>query len=315
MRLRRRKEATVNSARRRTTQTNAGAPVFSYYNNGQRRQQSSGAQSTRPHMSSDNRGNTIKSRGGGIRFEFRHIPTYIALAMLGAAFLYVLTLSSSPRIVLEQHPGVVQRDASIYTREVTDIWQKSVLNRMKLTAHTGGTRQDILNEYHELADVRVQLPLVGRRPTIVLVPAAPALQLRAQNGIFYLDANGKALADTSYVTSSSEVPTLSDDSVLSVEPGKQVLAQSQSSYILQLFAQLKAANVPIQSLTLSASAVNQVDLRTSDHAYYVKFQIGESSEVRQAVGSYLATRKKLEGSAVTPAEYMDARVSEKVFYK
>ena len=304
--LKRSKPASPQGTMRRMRSTSSASPVFSYYS-GQRR-------ATPGQPTQHNRGE-VAPKQRRVAFQFRHIPTYIALFMLGSAFLYVLTLSSDPRVVLEQQPGVVQRDSTVYSTEVRQMWRKSVFNLTKITANTDKTRSDILNQYHELADVRVQLPLVGRRPTIVLVPAAPALQLQAQNGVFYLDSNGKALVDTSYVKTTSDVPTLSDDSVLAVEPGKQVLAQSQTSYVIQLYKELKSASVPVQSLTLSANSVNEIDLRTSDQGYYVKFQMTSDSEVRQAVGAYMAARKKFDADGTKPAEYVDVRVPEKVFYK
>ncbi len=313
MRLRRKRSSTLISGRRATTYSQTKTPVFSYYK-GQRGTQadSNNPSRTQPVRDQSRFGVPDHRRH---RFQLKHIPTYIALCMLGGALLYTLSLSASPRVVIEQAPGVVQRDVSTYRADIQALWRTSPFNRTKVTINAQRTRQAILDNYHELSDVRIQLPLVGHRATIVLVPAAPSLQIQAENGRFYLDADGKALADTSHVTTSNSVPTVQDESVLAVDPGQPVLPQSQVLFILQLFTELDAAHVPVKSITLSDQAVSQIDFRTPDHTYYVKFQADGSVDVRQAVGTYLAVRKKFQAEGIKPGEYLDLRVSEKAFYR
>lgn len=249
------------------------------------------------------------------RFQPRHIPTYVACIALVGAVLYTVSLSGSPRVVVEQKPGVIQRDPSEYEQRVQAAWRASVFNRTKLTIHSQQTRQAILDTYRELSDVRIQLPLVGHRATVVLVPAAPSLQIEARGGTFYVDAEGRALADTSYVTSSSSVPVVQDNGTLAVSPGQVVLPQSQVVYIVQLVTELKAVQVPLQSLTLSNKAVNELDVRITGDPYYLKVQLDGSVDARQVVGTYLAMQKKFTADGTRPGEYLDLRVAGKAFYK
>lgn len=320
MKLRKNRQPSRDTRRRTTTPRGREVSVFSYY----------GSQSRRPETASRSASNVPSPRRLEVKstrrrlspkflprhhFQLKHIPTYVACTVLAGAFLYALSLSGSPRVVVEEQPGVVQRDASVYEQQVQSLWRESVFNRTKLTAHTQQTRQAILDTYHELGDVRIQLPLVGHRATIVLVPVAPSLQIEAQNGTFYLDSEGKALADTSHVTSSSSVPTVQDNGVLTVNPGQLVLPQSQVVCIIQLFTEFDAAHVTLHSMTLSNKAVNELDIRTAGDSYYLKVQIDGSVEARQVVGTYLAMQKKFAADGVKPTEYLDLRVAEKAFYK
>lgn len=303
------------SARRATAQQQR-APVFSYYAGQRRRGHVDGASSDRAsRQQADRSVSRARSALNGHQFAWRYIPTYLACLVFVCAFVYVLLLSSDPRVVIEQQPGIVQRDASVYESGVRAEWNKSFRNRTKFTTSTTQTRQEILDNYPELSDVRVQLPLVGRRATIVLVPAAPALQIQAQNGVFYVDVHGKALVDTSHVERVDSVPTVQDDTVLTVDPGKTVLPQSQVAYIVQLVTELKAADLEVQSLTLSDTSANQLDIRLTGQKYYIKTQMETDSDVRQVVGAYLATSKKLESDGIRPGEYIDVRIPDKVFYK
>lgn len=313
------KQTADMSGRRRASSERT--PVFSYYNYSGQRRAASTQDSTRvgTRVQTGNGTQTKHASGprsvAGHTFAWRYVPTYAVLLVFVAAFVYVLSLSSDPRVVIQQQPGIVQRDTAVYESEVRALWRKSLRNHSKITADTNGTRQSILNDYRELADVRVQLPLVGRRATIVLVPASPVLQVQAQNGMYYVDAHGKALVDTSHVEQTSSVPTVRDESVLMVDPGKTVLPGSQVVFIVQLVAELQAVNLPLQSLTLSDKAVNELDVRLDGQGYFIKMQMQPDSDVRQIVGAYVAARKKMDGDGVRPGEYVDVRIPDKVFYK
>lgn len=317
MKLLQRKHKTQTATSRRSNIDGTRAPVFSYYAGQKRAQQLTGSARGAGQQRFADNSQPKKRYGFGARhtFAWKHLPTYVACLMFVSAFVYVLSLSSDPRVVVEQRPGIVQRDEATYATEVKSLWNRSIRNHSKITTDTISTRQAILENYRELADVRIQLPLVGRRATIVLVPAAPILQIQAQNGLYYVDNKGKALVDTSRVESTNSVPTVQDDSVLNVDPGKSVLPQYQVSLIVQLNAELRAANLSVQSLTLSDKSVNQLDVRLVGQAYYIKVQMEQDSDIRQIVGAYLAVRKKLDADNTRPGEYVDVRIPEKVFYK
>lgn len=321
--LRRKRNTTTQAAPRRSPVSSERTPVFSYYS-GQRRAATAhpdGRTQMKSASVSSGRGENELARQnrnsllGGHKFAWRHVPTYLAVLMFVCAFLYVLSLSSDPRVVVEQQPGIIQRDAAVYESEVRTLWNKSFRNRSKLTTDTVSTRKAILDQYRELGNVRIQLPLVGRRATIVLVPEVPVLQIQAQNGLFYVDATGKALIDTSYVKQVDTVPTVLDDSILTVDPGKPVLSQAQTTYIVELFSELAATNLKVDSVTLSNQSANQLDVRLTGQKYFIKFQMDSDSDVRQAVGAYLVVRKKFESEGQGPSEYIDVRIPEKVFYK
>lgn len=319
MKLRRKQSVDQQRGRRPSAVRGREVSVFSYYAGQPRRpaepsRRGFGSSSaSRPQVTSPRRG--IFLGRFQHRFQLKHIPTYIACVMLASAVVYTVSLSGSPRVVIEQQPGVVQRDPGEYEQQVQAVWRASVFNRTKLTIHSQQTRQAILDTYHELSDVRIQLPLVGHRATIVLVPTAPSLQIEARGGTFYVDAEGKALADTSHVTSSSSVPVVQDNGVLTVSPGQLVLPQSQVVYIIQLVTELDAAHIPLRSLTLSNKAVNELDVRTTADPYYIKVQLDGSVDVRQVVGTYVAMQKKFTAEGVRPGEYLDLRVAGKAFYK
>lgn len=290
------------------------SPVFSYYK-GQQRHAQQQLRETSPSSQSPKRSQrrTMLAR---LPRGVRSIPSYLFVGVLIVAVLYSLSLSGSPRVVVEEAPGTaVVRDHEQYAQEVADEWRRSWRHYTKFTANTSAFERSMREQYRELEDVRVQLPLLGRRPTIVLVPTAAALQIVAQNGTFYVDRTGKALVDISAVSTTDGIPVVRDNSQLAIDPGTSVLPSSHVAFILQLLEQLEVESIPVASLTLSNTAVNQIELRTPDHDYFVKFQLDDPRTVRQAVGSYLAVRKRLTADGVRLGEYLDVRLPEKAFYR
>ncbi|HUP26744.1 MAG TPA: hypothetical protein VM124_03825 [Candidatus Limnocylindrales bacterium] len=246
---------------------------------------------------------------------WRNIPSYIALFMIASAVLYALTLQANPKIVLINQPGTIYRPAADYQRAISDIWRHSVANNTKLTVHSQDIRSETEEQFSELSDVRIELPLLGRRPTVILIPARPAIQFVSVNGVFYVDDQGKVLAKVSDVTQNqlANIPLVRDETGLPAELGKAVVSQPEATFLKRLATQLDAEGLQLESITLPRSAANQADVRLRDQPYYLKFFI--LSDPRQAVGSYLALKAKLDADHTTPSEYIDLRADEKVFYK
>lgn len=299
----RKKEKPTIPARRRPTDNKPA--VFSYYARG-------------ASPSSQNIGRNDKPKAaviGRYRLRLGHVPSYIALTAIVIALGYSCTLQPNPKIVLLQTTGTVHRDPKAYQDGVQAIWKQSLLNRTKLTVSTSAIRQDILSQFGELSAVHIEFPLLGRRPTVLLTPTQPALQFITSNGSFYVDANGKTLARTTDLLQNElkDVPTVQDETGVIAEPGKGIIPASQALFLGQLYAQLRAGDVAIASITLPARVANEADVRIDGLPYLVKFSL--DSDPRQAVGSYLAAKTKLAADGIKPAEYIDVRVGEKVFYK
>ncbi len=299
----RKKKKQDQSPRRRPESNNTA--VFSYYARG----------------ASPSEENTGRNEGSGIsavkryRLRLGHIPSYLALVAVVTALAYSCILTPNPKIILVNTPDTVHRDPKAYQDGVRAIWQKSILSRTKLTVSTDSIESDIKSQFSELSDVQIELPLLGRRPTVILTPVKPSLQLISNNGSFYVDADGKVMARTTDLTQNElkDLPVIRDETGILAEAGKIVIPAAQAQFLSKLHAQLRAQNIDIQSITLPQKAANEADVRITGLPYYVKFSI--ESDPRQAVGTYLAAKAKLDGEGVTPAEYIDVRVDEKVFYK
>ncbi len=301
-----RKQKPEPSERRRPVTTSQPG-VFSYYS------QRSNAPDLKLQLSRN--AAEVPKKSWVTRLQIGLIPSYIALVVVLGAVVYSLWLEPVPRVKVVSQTGTVYRTSEQYQKQIETIWRQSLLNQSKLTVNSGKLKQDMLQQFGEIADVRIDLPLLGRRPAITLTPEPPAFELVSGNGIYYVNRNGRVMTLTKDVTKNelADLPLVRDETGLQTEVGKVILPGTEAEYLAKLFAQLHDAGVKVQSITLPGNAAKEADVRLTDQSYYIKFLI--EGDPRQAVGSYLAIRDKLQADSITPKQYIDVRVEEKVFYQ
>lgn len=246
----------------------------------------------------------------------RHAPSFVALAVVAVCLIFCSTLSTTPKIQVVGRPTdrTLIRGIAAYQGDIQAVLERSITNRSKLLIDTNKVAQELGEEFPELGDISVVLPLVSRRPIVQVRPAAPALVLGSGSGAFIIDQEGRAVVKADEVESSVKdaLPVVSDESGLPVEPGKNALPKETVDFITTVTLQLGLQNIPVQSLTLPATA-NELHLRIKDKPYFVKFDV--RGQGRQQAGTFLAVKEQLEKDRKVPAEYIDVRVPEKAFYR
>jgi hypothetical protein len=280
--------------------------VFSYYARGK---------STNSQNTGRNEQNIVSSRTTTSFKSIVYIPSYIALFMIVVAGLYSCWLQPNPKVVVLNQEGTVSRPNEDYQQGIATLWRRSILNQTKLTVRTATIRSDILFQYSELLDADIELPLLGRRPTVILKSTRPTLQLVSTNGAFFIDARGKVLARTTDVNQNQlmDIPLIRDETGIRAEAGKNIVPESGARYLKLLAMHLNQEGLRADSITLPATAANEADVRLAGQPYYIKFST--LGDPRQGVGAYLAVKAKLDSDHLVPKEYIDVRVDEKVFYK
>ena len=241
--------------------------------------------------------------------RLRLVPTLIALSAILLSVAYSTTLSTVPGIVFVGD-ATVYRTATEYKSGVGKILGSSFGNKSKLTINTTAVQSEIMKSFPELDVVTVGLPIIGRRPTVTLHVRSPALILTTKTNAFVLDSSGKAVAESNQLISSvtAKLLTAQDQSGLELRVGGQALTSDTMTFISNIAAQLAAKKIVVTGFTLPGGG-NEIDVRIKDTAYYIKTD--SSGDSRIQIGDFLAARD----SGTNPAEYVDVRVEEKVFYK
>lgn len=247
--------------------------------------------------------------------QWRYLPSYLALIGIIISFGNILWLDSNPKILLPTaNSSAVLRDSEHYRQAVQQYIQKSLVNRSKITIDTLALSQNLRTRFPEVKDVTVTMPLLGRRPIIHITPALPSVLLSTPSGLYVLDNKGRAILTAAQAVSpaAAELPLVVDESAADITIGKGVLPVQTVTFIEVVLAQLKAKQLPVESVTLPTAA-EELHIKLKDHTYFVK--LNTTSDPKQAIGTFLAVKSHLETDKKTPNEYIDVRVEERAYYR
>lgn len=246
----------------------------------------------------------------------RNFPSLVALFAVTLCILYCLGLSTNAKVVVagDSPQSDILRNREDYQAGAQQILGRSLLNQTKFTVNSGDFEKAFKEEFPEVADVSLSLPLISRRPVVTISTAEPQLILTAQSQPYVLDRRGTVVMPAKDLSSSirDKLPVVNDQSGLSVAVGKTVLPAEHIIFITSVISQLTAKQVTIESITLPATA-NEVDIKIKGQPYFVKFNVETSA--REAAGSYLATKQYLESTKATPAQYIDVRIPGRAYYQ
>lgn len=241
--------------------------------------------------------------------RLRLVPTLIALVVILLSIVYSTTLSTDPLI---KYAGDTSpyRSTVAYREAVRSILGSSFFNRSKLTINVTATKNKLLQTLPEVDAASIALPIIGRRPTVTLHVREPVLLLSTKTNAFIVGTGGKVVAEAKQLPSSVSESLLAaqDQSGLNVRVGDQALSSSTVSFIQNVQAQLAAKQLSISRLTLLPAGY-EIDIYVKGQSYYIKTD--SSGDARVQIGAFLAVKD----SGVKPAEYIDVRVEDKVFYK
>ena len=231
--------------------------------------------------------------------------------------LLLMGLSSTPKIVVlgDDSNQFALQSLSVYQQAAHVAFGKSLTNNNKLTINTEAVATELQSKFPELHAVSISLPFLGRQPTVYIQPAVPQMVFSTPNGQFILDSNGRALADyTSHteLPSDRSVPIVTDQSGIAAQKGAVVLPSQSVRFITEVAAQLYAKQIKVDTWTLPAGG-SELDVKVSGVPYYVKFNL--QANAREEAGTFLATKSYLENQRKTPQQYIDARVTGRVYYK
>lgn len=304
MRLRK-KSDTSQGRRSAAPQPSRNKAVFSYYQN------------------RDSEVEAGKSRqripiGTRVKQRLKHIPTIIACILIGVSLLYALSLSAEPRasVVNEQNVSskALLRPVGEYQAATQRLLQQSFLTRNKLTLDTAAIEIALQEQFPEITNVAVVLPLISRTPVVYVQVAEPVLLLQSGSQSYIIDEKGRALvpADQAGDLSQLKLISVADSAQLSIQPGSQVLTADQVAFMQTIRDQLSDKGLTVSRMELPPQA-GEVRVFIDGKPYFIKFTT--TGDALQQVGTYLALNKHLDSKKITPKEYVDVRVEERAYYK
>lgn len=242
-------------------------------------------------------------------------PTIITGLILFVCLVYITSLSPHANIkITRQKDSLLINDIGSYQSGIDETLKNSLAYRSKLLIDTQNLSQNIVDKYPQLGDVSIELPLIGRRPVVLITPPSPVMILSVSGHGYIVDSNGRVLTDVKNVSShiKDSLPTLQDESDLTFKPAQYAMSRESAQFISDIFQQLSRQNYQISRMTLPVSA-NELQIKVSHSQCFIKFDLKGDSRLQ--AGTFIATEKKLKKDNITPKNYIDVRVPGKVFYK
>lgn len=248
------------------------------------------------------------------KLDVRYLPTWLAVLAIAVSVLYALGLSSNAKVTVASTEGSLTRAATVYQATAKDILARTFLSYSKLTIDTETTAHLLQQQFPEIERVAVNIPLLGRRPHIVIQTARPALLLVSpQNGAYYVDGDGRVLVKAATTGSLSvKPPTVQDESGMQLTPNTQVVPKQTVDFITTVLYQLSVKNIAVETLVLPLSPY-EFRVKPVGVPYTIRFNL--QADAREQVGAYLAVVERLKGQKVVPAAYIDVRVEDRAYYK
>jgi hypothetical protein len=252
------------------------------------------------------------------RFKGKITPRHALGGLVGLiVVLLLMGLSSTPKIVVlgDDSNQFALQSLTVYQQAAHVAFGKSLTNNNKLTINTDAVATELRNKFPELHAVSISLPFIGRQPTVYVQPAVPQMVFSTPSGQFILDSNGRALAaytSHTHLPSDRSVPIVTDQTGATAEKGAVVLPSQSVQFITEVAAQLYAKQIKVDTWTLPVGG-SELDVKVSGAPYFVKFNL--QANAREEAGTFLATKSYLDGQHKTPSQYIDARVTGRVYYK
>lgn len=224
----------------------------------------------------------------------------------------VLLLSDNPKVVLVGKTPVTasyMQSDDTYAAAARKILAGSVTSRSKLTVDPNGVAGALKQQFPELLDVSMSIPLVGNRPVLYIQPAPPTIVLETAKGNYALNKAGVVLSRLH--TLPPGVPLVVDQFGLTPRGGEQALPSGTVSFVTTVAYQFVAKHLVISTFVLPADTPYELDARLEGQSYAVRFNL-QANALTQS-GAALATLHQLGGAV--PSQYLDVRVPGRVYYK
>jgi len=240
----------------------------------------------------------------------KRIPLYMASMAILAALLFASLLQTTPAIVIEEDKSLYNKQH--YIDAGTDILQRSVFNRSKLSFDSVAFKNTMLAEHAELQDVNVAIPLTGRKLTVGLSFIPAAFLFSASNSSqVVVGANGVVQAKASDIDSAklANLLPITDSAPIKTEVGSAVLLPSDVSFITSVVTEMKSANIEVESIALPLGA-GEAHIIPKGSTYKIKFSL--SGDAKQQTGAFLTVLAQPD--IIQPqTQYIDVRLADRVF--
>lgn len=260
------------------------------------------------------RGTKPINKSGQLKRKLAKLTYFIPMLAILASLIYSLTLTSNAQIETVGGQAML-RSNEIYQDAINKHLNSSISNRTKITIDIAQLKNKLAQQFPEIDQISVRLPLLRHQPIVSLTMAEPVVRLATSETTYVLEGSGRAMFDEKTAQpefNTASLPVITDLSGQPITLGKPALTRHQIAYASLIAGQSDTKQLPRDTMTLQAGG-EELHIRFKGLSYTVKFSFG--ADARQSFGAFLATKEKLEQDKQTIGEYIDVRIPDRVYTK
>jgi len=251
-------------------------------------------------------------------FTKRRVMALVIVLLVSGVLFGLLFVQSAPKIVLIEPTGYNYRSRSIeqYNQVVSSVIKSSLSNRFKVSVSLSQIDQTLRNAFPEINKTVENFSLLNSSPTIYIQLKAPAVIDTINGRSYALSSQGYVLTFVNQhnYQQFNALPVV--DSAIdysNVAIGSQILTSSTVNFIQIVYYGLKQQGISMLNANLVPKA-EEMDVYLKNLPYYIKFNLHNNTP-RLQLGTYLATRAKLQEQGIVPHQYIDVRVPGRSYYQ
>jgi len=234
----------------------------------------------------------------------------IVIVLVVFICVYSSLLGADPVIKIN---GTQYRSLKSYQIIGQQVMAGDIRNKLKFLLQAQSDSSKLMELIPEASSITVRSSLLGHNPIITINTAKPFMIFQQKGAPdFIIDQKGRASLPVSEgLKMYQSLPRLINGSGVNNKAREQVLSPDEANELLQLMAQYKADNsFPVYTLS---SNPFEVDIAEVGKLYFAKYSLDPNSLAQY--GSLKATEAKLKQLGQVPAQYIDVRLTNKVFYQ
>lgn len=245
-----------------------------------------------------------------LRHHRRRLSVVLLAVLLAGSALAMLIYQSVATVNVVATTDV-PIDATLYQQKIQEYLGGRPLERSRLTLDTARLAQYLqTNGCPEVQSVSTDMSFDGIGASrLSLVLRRPAVAWRTGDVDLYVDSTGVAFTRNYYAEPGVNVV---DQSGIATKDNKVLASNRFLSFIGTVIGRMNASGYTVTQVALPAGTTRQIAVSVSSVPYPIKFSVdrpvGEQAEDAARALGYLTEQ------GVTP-EYIDVRVSGKVYYK
>lgn len=236
----------------------------------------------------------------------------ILVAVVGVVIVgYLGSLSTKPHVTVI---GAQYRTIAEYQKRAEQSFGNDVRNRVKPLLQSKSLEQSVKSAIPEAQIVGVTSSLLGHRPEVKIVTDEPIAIFSQPGSTDYLiSKRGRLLLPVGEaITPTANLPIIQNLTGVQGKAGEQFMRPDETIALARLLAQFAFENSkPV--FTLNTVPHEIISKEPGRGSYGAKFLLTE--DITEQFGSLRATEKRLSELGQTPAEYIDVRLVDKVYYK